>query len=75
MTDPATREQIVVMLWRLSGKPEAEAVESGASDWAASAMSWAIAVGLIEGDEGGYRPTDEVKRVECATILMRYINL
>jgi hypothetical protein len=76
LNDPVTREQIAVILWRLKGKPEPkETIATGCSDWAVDAMSWAVKIGIIEGDEGGYRPTNDVKRVECAAILMRYINL
>lgn len=73
--DPVTREQLAVMLWRLSGRPAAAAVEAGASDWAAQAMSWAISAGLIQGDENGYRAGDTASRAEAAAILMRYIDL
>ena len=72
--DPVTREQLVVMLYRMAGEPEAEPVETGASDWAADAMSWAVSIGLIQGDGSGFNPQDTATRAETATILMRYIN-
>lgn len=75
VTDPITREQLVLMLWRMSGKPAAAAVETGASDWAAEAMSWAVSVGLIEGNGVSYAPKETATRAETAIVLMRYINL
>lgn len=75
INDPVTREQLVAMLWRLSGKPAAAKVRTGASEWAAAAMSWAVDVGLIESDAGGYHATEPATRAETAEILMRYINL
>ncbi len=72
--DPITREQLVVMLYRLAGKPEAEAVETGASDWAADAMSWAVSIGLIEGNGDGYNAQSPATRVETAALLMRFVN-
>ena len=72
--DPVTREQLVLMLYRLAGEPETEPVETGASDWAAEAMSWAVSIGLIQGDGESYNAKDTATRAETATLLMRYIN-
>ncbi|MBR5382097.1 MAG: S-layer homology domain-containing protein, partial [Oscillospiraceae bacterium] len=74
-TDPVTREQIAVMLWRMAGKPTAADVSTGASAWAADAMSWAVGAGLIGGDGSGYNAQDAATRAEAAAIVMRYINL
>ena len=77
VADPVTREQIAVMLWRLFGaaEEEEEAVETGASEWAADAMSWAVNNGLLQGDGHGYNPQGEASRAEVATLLMRILNL
>ena len=72
--DPVTREQLVAMLWRLNGKPAAAKVLTGASAWAATAMSWAVEVGLIKSDPGGYHAAEPLTRAETAEIIMRYIN-
>ena len=72
--DPVTREQLVLMLYRLAGEPETEPVETGASDWAAEAMSWAVSIGLIQGDGESYNAKDTATRGETATLLMHYIN-
>ena len=73
--DDVTREQLAVMLWRLAGKPAAEPVDSGCSDWAAEAMSWAIEKGLILGNGDSYDPLGNATRAQTAAILMRYVNL
>ncbi|MCQ2405700.1 MAG: S-layer homology domain-containing protein [Oscillospiraceae bacterium] len=74
-----TREQLVTMLWRYAGSPEAEADlsaytdEGDVSDWARAAMQWAISVGLIKGrTETSIAPAGTATRAEVATILMRY---
>ena len=68
---PITREQLVTMLWRMAGKPGADPLETGAADWAAEAMSWAIGRGVILGDGSGYSPRRTATRAEVAAILMR----
>ena len=74
--EPITREQIMTILWRYVGGPEAPAVDTGASDWAADAMSWAVSIGLIQGygDGSGYHAKDAANIAEAATIIMRFIN-
>ncbi len=74
-----TREQLVTMLWRYAGSPEAEADlsaytdEGDVSDWAKAAMQWAISIGLIKGrTETSIAPAGTATRAEVATILMRY---
>lgn len=75
-TSPITREQIVTILWRYAGCPAATAVDTGASDWAADAMSWAVSIGLIKGngDDTGYRAQDQARVAEAATIIMDFVN-
>ena len=72
-----TRQELVTMLWRLSGEPvvnytltspDADAI----SGWAYEAMRWAVSEGIIEGDENGLiHPTATCTRAEAAAILMR----
>ena len=73
--DPVTGEQLIVMLWRMSGKPAAAAVESGASFWATEAMSWAVSVGLIGRELTGANAGAPLSRAQVAEIMERYINL
>ena len=72
-----TRQELVTMLWRLSGEPvvnyaltapDADAISS----WALEAMRWAVSEGIVEGDETGLiHPTATCIRAEAAAILMR----
>ena len=75
-----TREQLVTMLWRFRGEPAADtqliAPDAGTvSDWAATAMHWAVENGIIEGDENGMiTPTATATRAQAAAIFMRFIE-
>ena len=72
-TDPVTREQIALMLWRYFGKPEVtETVETSAHDWAAEAMSWAVSNGLFAADTDA---AGEASRVDVAVVLQRFIEM
>ena len=75
VNDPITREQLAAMLWRLAGKPAAKAVDTGCSDYAKDAMSWAVATGILQGDgAGNYNPKSNATRAEVAAMLMRFIE-
>ncbi|MDR3149971.1 MAG: Ig-like domain-containing protein [Oscillospiraceae bacterium] len=77
-TGAITREQVVVMLWRLKGSPKSQldvsifAESDRVSDWAKDAMLWAIEENIILGDARGSAGSDNITRAEVATILMRY---
>ncbi|MDR2360874.1 MAG: S-layer homology domain-containing protein, partial [Oscillospiraceae bacterium] len=117
-TASITREQLVTILWRYAGEPNAyvgggvpdapqssgvpdapqssgvpDAPQSSGvpdapqsrdlsgytdsaqiSDWARDAVAWAIERGILQGDERGLRPRDDVKRSEVAAILRRYLG-
>jgi hypothetical protein len=87
-TASITREQLVTILWRYAGEPDAyvgggvpDAPQSSGytdsaqiSDWARDAVAWAIERGILQGDANGLRPRDDVKRSEVAAILRRYIE-
>lgn len=82
--DQITREQMAVMMYRyarykeydtkqrasLSGYPDAEKVSSFAEE----AMEWALAAGLIRGDQGNLNPQGNASRAQCATIIMRFLD-
>ncbi len=80
--DNLTREQIAVILFRYAELKSVDVIAksdlSGFADsakvsgWAAPAMQWAVARGLIKGDDGALNPQGEATRAEIATILMRY---
>lgn len=79
--DPVTREQLATMLWRLSGEPAAQEGAlaafpdaAAASDYAVSALCWAVEQGILRGDggDGALRPADTATRAEVATMVMRW---
>ena len=80
-----TREQIATILyryakikgWDISGASSLGTFLDGAqvSDWAARAMEWTYAEGLITGKNGGrLDPQGQASRAEVATILMRLLE-
>jgi hypothetical protein len=80
--DPITREQIVTLLWRFSGKPAGTGDlrrfnDAGQiSDWAKEAMAWAVGVGIIQGKGGGILdPGAKATRAEVAQIIANYDSL
>ena len=81
-TGEVTREQLVTMLWRYAGSPTYTADLSGyvdtadISSWAEQAMCWAVATGVIEGDENAaLTPKADTTRAQAAAMLMRAIEL
>lgn len=77
-----TREQLVTMLYRFAEMNGADVTQGGMgikeykdyaeiSDWALTAMVWAVNNGVIEGNAGLLRPTAACTRAEAAAILMR----
>ena len=72
-----TRAQLVTILWRLEGCPEADstAVFSDVPDsaWYAKAVRWAAGRGIVKGYENGrFGADDAVTREQLTTILYRY---
>ena len=73
-----TRQELVTMLWRLSGEPvvnytltspDAYAI----SGWAYEAMRWAVSEGIIEGDDlGNLNPTANSTRAHAAAFMQRF---
>ena len=84
--DPITREQLAAILFRysstkgynVSASAELSTFPDNAatSDWAVSAMRWAVGTGLLSGKTGvaGTRldPTGTATRAEVAQILMNF---
>ena len=79
--DPVTREQIATILWRHAGSPAADAGqdfadESAISAYAADAVDWARAKGIVNGMEGNrFVPSGNVTRAQAATILRNYMTM
>ena len=81
-TGEVTREQLITMLWRYAGSPTYTADLSGyvdtadISSWAGQAMCWAVATGVIEGDENAaLTPKADTTRAQAAAMFMRFIEL
>lgn len=79
IADYMTREQLVTVLWRAAGSPEtgydisAYKDAGSVSEFARSAMSWAVSVGAITG-QGSTRlldPQGALERCQAAVVFMR----
>ena len=75
-----TRQELVTMLYRLAGEPAVSGTitapdAASVSTWAQSAMTWAMNIGLVEGDENGaVTPTATSTRAQAAALIMRYLE-
>ena len=76
-----TREQLVTMLWRFAGEPtsayslSAYTDASSVSDYAETAMAWAVEHGIITGMTATtIEPQGTATRAQCAAMLMRFIE-
>ncbi len=78
--DPITREQTVTILWRYAGSPVSEAGqdfadEASISAYAAQAVDWSRANGVISGyEDGRFDPQGHVTRGRIAVILYQYLG-
>ena len=76
-----TREQLVTMMYRYAGSPKADGKLDSFSDaasvstYAASAMHWAVANGIVNGSNGKLNPQDNATCAEVAAILMRFCEM
>lgn len=82
--DPITREQMALMMYRYAQYAGYETSQRSStltgyadyasiSDWAVEAVSWANAVGLMNGRTAStIVPTGTITRAEAATILMQF---
>ena len=82
--DPVTREQMATILYRY-GAFKGYDVSKSASfvsfkdadsvhDWAAPAVSWAVGVGMLHGDDNQLMPLNSATRAEVAAVLQRFIE-
>ena len=76
-----TREQLATMLWRFAGEPtsayslSAYTDASSVSDYAETAMAWAVEHGIITGmTDTTIEPQGTATRAQCAAMLMRFIE-
>ena len=76
-----TREQLVTMMYRYAGSPKADGKLDSFSDaasvstYAASAMQWAVANGIVNGSNGKLNPQNNATRAQVAAILMRFCEM
>ena len=81
-TDPTgniTRAQLVTMMWRYAGSPTADADEDFADErtipsYAATAVDWAHANGVVNGTSGNRFDPQTGTRAQVATILRNYLT-
>ena len=76
-----TREQLATMLWRYAGEPASDYSLSAftdaanVSDYAATAMAWAVEHGIISGvTDTTLVPQGTATRAQCAAMLMRFVE-
>ena len=78
--DPVSREQIATLLWRYASSPSAGSAQNFAdrnqiSDYAADAVNWARANGIVNGRPGNrFDPKANATRAEVATILRNFLS-
>ena len=77
-----TREQFATMLWRYAGEPASTyslasfTDANSVSDWAETAMAWAVEHGIITGmTDTTLVPQGSATRAQCAAMLMRFVEL
>ncbi|MDR2360919.1 MAG: S-layer homology domain-containing protein [Oscillospiraceae bacterium] len=79
LNDDVSREQIVTMLWRFAGEPQASGTggisdSDSVSGWAYSAVSWALSEGIIQGyEDNTFRPGNSASRAEVAVLIQRFL--
>lgn len=79
-----TREQLATILYRYAKQKGYDVSRSAAltafsdadkvSGYAAEAMQWAVAEGLLQGSNGKLNPQGSATRAQVATILMRFME-
>lgn len=72
-----TRAQVITVLWRLEGEPQAANAISftdvAESAWYTDVIRWAVREGIMGGyDDGSFGPNNPIKWQELAAILYRY---
>lgn len=78
--DSVTREQLAVMLWRYAGEPvsggELSFTDAGqVSDYALTAIRWAVKNGVLNGTGNGVLdPKGYATRAQVAQMLKNYLN-
>jgi hypothetical protein len=75
-----TRQDLVTMLYRMAGSPQAVGSLSGFTDaaevsgYAVDAVKWALAEGILQGDGSKLDPKGNATREQVAAFLSRYMQ-
>lgn len=83
--DPITREQLAAIFYRYAQYKGYDTTQGGMairefgdyesiSDYAMSAMAWAVNTGLVKGDSNLLYPNDTATRAEIAAMLHRFVE-
>ena len=77
--DNVTRQQVIAILWRWAGSPDASAGDytddSAISGYAQTAVGWSRANNIMAGREDGrFDPATPATRVEIVSALYQYMN-
>ena len=80
-----TREELATMIYRYAkgkGIDVSEKVElerfpdyQSVTGFAEEAVEWAVAKGIITGDQGRIQPQKGASRADTATMIMRYVKM
>ena len=84
--DPVTIEQMATIIYRYAEYKQRDMIESGSaynsfpdrgdvSGYAATAMSWTVSKGIINGANGRLLPRNTATRAEVAQIIMNYVTI
>jgi|GEM_PF-1221367 len=80
-SDPVTREQLAVMLWRYAGTPASSGGLASftdrdqASGFAAKALAWTVEMGILSGKGNGLLdPKGQATRAQTAQMLMSFME-
>jgi hypothetical protein len=78
--DLLTREQMAVMMYRYAGYKKYDLSKTGDlsaytdkhSDWALTSVSWAVAEGLLQDNEGSFSIIGSISRAQMAVVLKTF---
>ena len=83
--DELTREQFATILYRYAEykgyvvstllNPEDFPDGDQVSEFAKTAVAWAVQTGLIKGDNGKLNPQEKTNRAQCAEIVKRFMSI
>ena len=85
LNDSVTREQLVTLLYRFAQQVEVDTTgrdeladysdPDEISDYALEPFQWAVAMGIINGNNGALLPANTATRAQCAKIMVIFSDL